>query len=185
VPYRSNAHLSKVSSVRTTRTFCPDLPLCREVSNCSSLYPSRRFSSTSGRLSVFHKLQDLFPKHSYGKITATVQTTWIPIQTRLSIRQVSQFKSRRPDASQLGPDVRASDMEIPCIQSTVRTIILLVWMHEAFIWKYLQRTCDRPDDRAPPSGRDSETGKNLFESLRQLIALLSIRTAHDYRPDDA
>jgi hypothetical protein len=47
VIYRPNAQLSKASSVRTTRTFRPDLPLCREASNCSSLHPSGRFSSTS------------------------------------------------------------------------------------------------------------------------------------------
>jgi len=50
---------------------------------------SGRFSSTSGRLSVFDKLQDFFPKHSYGKIAATARTTWIPVRTRSSIRQVS------------------------------------------------------------------------------------------------
>jgi hypothetical protein len=92
------------------------LPLCREVSNCSSLHPSRRFSSTSGRYSVFDKLQDFFPKHSYGKIAATVRTTWIPVRTRSSIRQVSQFKSRRPDDGPYGSDARTSDMEIACIK---------------------------------------------------------------------
>jgi hypothetical protein len=34
-------------SVRTLRTFRPDLPLCQEASNCSNLNPSGRFSSTS------------------------------------------------------------------------------------------------------------------------------------------
>jgi hypothetical protein len=42
---------------------------------------------------VFDKLQDFFPKHSYGKIAATVQTTWIPVRTCSSIRQVSHSKS--------------------------------------------------------------------------------------------
>jgi hypothetical protein len=79
VTYRPDVQLSKASSVQTTRTFSPDLPLCREASNCSSLHPSGRFSSTSGRLSVFDKLQDFFPKHSYVKITATIRATWIPI----------------------------------------------------------------------------------------------------------
>jgi hypothetical protein len=119
------------------RTFRLDLPLCQEVSNCSSSHPSRRFSSTSRRLSVFNKLQDFFPKHSYGKIAATVRTMWIPVRTHSSIRQVSQFKSRRPDASQHGPDARASDMEIACIKSTISTIIPLVRTCKAFIWKLL------------------------------------------------
>jgi hypothetical protein len=117
--YRPNVHLSKASSVRTTRTSRPDLPLCREVSNCTRLHPSGRFSSTSGRHSVFDKLQDFFPKHSYGKIAATVRTMWISVWTHSSIRQVSHSKSRRLDASQHGRDARASDMEIACIKSTV------------------------------------------------------------------
>jgi hypothetical protein len=120
-----------------TRTSRLDLLLCREVSNCSNLHPSGRFSNTSERLSVFDKLQDFFPKHCYGNIVATVQTTWIPVQTRLSIRQVSHSKSRRPDASQHGPDAHASNMEIVYIKSTVRTTIPPVRTRESFIWKLL------------------------------------------------
>jgi hypothetical protein len=82
VSYHLDAHLTKASSVRTTRTSRPDLSLCREVLNYSSLHPS-------GRLLVFNKLKDFFPKYSYGKITATVQTTYIPVRTGSSIRQVS------------------------------------------------------------------------------------------------
>jgi hypothetical protein len=114
--------ISKASSVRTTRTSRPDLPLCREVSNCSNLHPFGRFSSTSERLSVFNKLQDFFPKHSYRKIAATVRTTWILVRTHSSIRQVSHSKSKRSDASQHGPDARSLYMEITCSGSaTVRT----------------------------------------------------------------
>jgi hypothetical protein len=57
-------------------------------------------------LSVRPKLQDFFPKHRYRKIVATVRTTWIPVRTLSSIRQVSQFKSRRPNASHHGLDAR-------------------------------------------------------------------------------
>jgi hypothetical protein len=77
-------------------------------------------------LSVRPKLQDFFPKHKYGKIVATVRTTWTPILMRSSIRQVSQFKSKCPDASYHGLDMRVLNMEIACIRSTVRTTILLV-----------------------------------------------------------
>jgi hypothetical protein len=86
------------------------------------------------------KPQDFFPKHRYGKIIATVWTTWIPVRTRSSIRQVSQFKSKRPDASHHSPDGRASDMEIACIRSTVRMTILPVRTREASIWKLLAAT---------------------------------------------
>jgi hypothetical protein len=115
----------------------PDLPLCREASNCSSLHPFGHFSSPSGQSSVFDQASGFLAKHRYGKIAATVRTTWIPVRTRSSIRQVSQFKSRRSDASQHGPDALASNMEIACIRSAVRTTVPPVRTCEAFIWKLL------------------------------------------------
>jgi hypothetical protein len=115
VIYRPDAQLSKASSVRTTRTFCPDLPLCQKASNCSTLHPSRRFSSTSGRHSVFDQLWDFFPKHRYGKIAATIRTMWILVRTRSSIRYVGHSKFRRPENSLHGPDARATYMKIVCI----------------------------------------------------------------------
>jgi hypothetical protein len=134
---------------------------------------------------VFDQASGFLSKHRYGKIIATVRTTWIPVQTRSSIRQVLQFKSRRPDDGPHGPDTRASDMEIAYIKSTVRTIIPWSGRAKPLSGNYLQRTCNRPNDRAPPFGRGSETGKNFSEILGQLIAQLSVRTAHDYRPDGA
>jgi hypothetical protein len=137
VTYRPDAQLSKASSVRTTRTFRLDLPLCREASNCSNLHPSRRFNSTSERLSVFDKLQDFFPKHSYGKIATTFRMKWIPFRTRSSIRQGSHSKFRCLDVSPLGLDVRESDMEIACIKSTIRMTIPLFRTREVLVWELL------------------------------------------------
>jgi hypothetical protein len=57
----------QASSIRTTRTFRPDRPLCREPLNCSWLHLSRRLSNTAGRLSVINKEEDFVPKHKYGK----------------------------------------------------------------------------------------------------------------------
>jgi hypothetical protein len=180
VSYRLDAHLSKVSSVQTTRTFRPDLSLCQEVSNCSSLHLSGRFSSTSGQLSVYNKLQDFFPKHSYGKIAATVRTTWIPIQTRLSIRQVphSQPVSMVQTRVHQIWKVRASN------QPSGRSSRLSGRVKPLF-GNYLQQKCDRPDNRAALSEHGSKAGKNFSEILRQLISQLSVRTAHDYCPDGA
>jgi len=135
--------------------FLPDISLCREVLNCSRLHPSGRFSSPFGRLSVFDKLQDFFSKHSYGKIVTTVRT-------RLSIRQVSQFKSRRQDDDPHGPNARASDMEIACIKPTVRTIILLVRTSEAFIRKLLAA-----DVR--PSGRQGTTVRTQLKNRKEFL----------------
>jgi hypothetical protein len=105
-----------------------DLPLCREVSNCSSLHPS-------GRHSVFDQLWDFFPKHRYGKTAATVRTMWIPVRTRSSIRQVAHSKIRRPDDDLHGPDARASYMEIVCNRFIVRKIDVMVRTRQALIWK--------------------------------------------------
>jgi len=41
----------QASFVRTTRTFRPDLPLCRKASNCSSLHPS---GGSTARLDATH-----------------------------------------------------------------------------------------------------------------------------------
>jgi hypothetical protein len=149
------------------RNFCPDLPLCQEASNCSSLHPSERFSSMYGRHSVFDQLWDFFPKHRYGKIAATVRTTWIPVRTYSSIRRVAHSKFRRSDDSLM-----------------VRTHKLLIWKLRAsdqpsgqpFQWSRrakpwygncVQLKCDRPDDRATPSERSSnqEFHRNCTKSI--------------------
>jgi hypothetical protein len=133
--YRLDAQLSKASSVRTTRTFRLDLPLCREALNCSSLHPSGRFSSTSRSHSVFDQLWDFFPKQRYGKTAATIRMMWIPVWTRSSIRQVAHSKFRRLDDGLHGPDMRALYMEIACIKSIVRTTYPVVRTPQALIWK--------------------------------------------------
>jgi hypothetical protein len=184
--YRLDAQLSKAPAVRTT---------CHTIQTHIRLkhHPSRRRGFLSGpssvsrsfellqlasvrtiqqpvrtTLSVRPKLQDFFPKHRYGKIAATVWPTWISIRTRSSIRQVSQFKSRRldashhgPDASHHGPDVRVSNLEIVCIRSTVQTTILLVRMHEAFIWKLLAANV-RPSERQGNTVRTRPSNRKDF-----------------------
>jgi len=176
VIYRPDAQLSKASSVLTARSFPPDLPLCREASNCSSLHLSGRFNNTSGQHSVFDQLWDFFPKHRYGKIAATVQTTWIPVWMWSSIRQVSHSKSRPPDVSPLGPDARTLDMEIAWIRSTVRTTIPLVQTREALIWKLLAAEV-RPFGRQGQHRQDATQIRKEFQgNFGKLIVQLSIRT---------
>jgi hypothetical protein len=113
VPLQPSGRLTvQASSVRTTRTFRLNLPLCQEASNCSSLHPSTSFSNTSGRHSVFDQLWFFFSKHRYGKTATTVRTMWIPVRTCSFISQVMHSKSRRPDVGLHGPNTRASYMEI-------------------------------------------------------------------------
>jgi len=129
---------------------------------------------------VFDQASGFLSKHRYGKIAAAFWTTWNPVRTRSSKRQVSQFNSGSPDASQHGPDTQTSDMEIACIRLTVWTPIFLVWRCEAFIWKLLAA-----DDSAHPSGCGSQTGKIFSEIFRISFAQLSVQTAYDHRPDGA
>jgi len=131
---------------------------------------------------MFDQLRDFFPKHRYGKFATTVRTMWNPAWTRSSIRQVSHSKSRRPDVSPLGLDARASNLEIACIRSTVRTTIPQVRTREVFIWKLLAA-------KVRPSGRQGTTvrtrlksGKNFYEFWKS-IAQLSGQHLGFIKPD--
>lgn len=159
--YRSDAQLSKASSVRTTRTFRPDLPLCREASNCFSLHPSRHFSSMFERHSMFDQLWDFFLKHRYGKIAATARTMWIPVRTPSSIRQVAYSKFRRLDDSLHGLDTQSLIMEIACSWSVTVRI----------------RGENRPDA--------TQDRKEFQRYFGKPITQLSVRTSSVYRPNDA
>jgi len=136
-------------------------------------------------LSVRPKLQDFFPKHSYGKITIIVWTTWIPVRTRSSIRQILQFKSRRLNVSHHCPDSQASDMEIPYIRSAVRTTILLVRTREALVWKLLAAEVRQSGRQDTTVRTRLKIGKNFNEIFGKPITQLSVRTSYDYRPDGA
>jgi hypothetical protein len=156
--YRPDAHQTKASSVRTTwvpvRTF-----LCVEkLRTAPACICPDDSAARPDNPQCLIKLQDFFPKHRYGKIDATV---WMCS----SIRQVSQFKSRRSDASHHGPDVRVSNMEIACIKSTVRTTILLVRTREASIWKLLTANV-RPSGR---QGNIVRTGLNSGKNFNEIL----------------
>jgi hypothetical protein len=118
---------------------------------------------------VFDQLWDFFPKHGYGKTAAIVQTMWIPVRTRSSIRQVADSKFRRPDANLHGPNARATYMEIVCIRSTVRMIIPMVWTHEALIWK-LRAV------KVRPSGQLGNTVRTWLKSGKNFSEILESRT---------
>jgi hypothetical protein len=139
VSSRPNAHLSIVPAVRTTyhTVWTPDRPKhhpsrrrgfpsghsFESRSFCSSLHPSKRLSSPSGRLLVIDQASDFLSKIKYGKIAATVRMMWIPVRTRYSLRQVRNSNSTVQTSVCHGPDARSTDMEIACRRSTVRTAI--------------------------------------------------------------
>jgi len=91
---RSERPTVQTSSVQTTRTFRPDLPLCREASNCSSLLLSGRFSSTSGWHSVFNPLRDFFPKNRYGKFGSTVKMMCEKLKWLLKVKCVHKCQQK-------------------------------------------------------------------------------------------
>jgi hypothetical protein len=113
--------------------------------------------------SVFDQLRDFFPKHRYGKFAATIRTMWNPVLTRSFIRQVSHSKSKRPDANLHDPDACASDMEIACIRSIVRTTIPLVRTREAFIWKKLAAEVQSSGQQDTTVQARLKLGKNFCE----------------------
>jgi len=156
----------QASSIRTTRTFRQDLPLCREPSNCSSLHPFGLFSNTSECLLAFDRLKDFFPKHRYGKTTATVRTMCVLIWTLSLIRQVLHSMFNHSDVSLQGPDAQASYMEIACNNSTVR-------MRKALIWK-MRVGKVQPSERYGNTVRMRLNSENNFSKFEKPIARLFV-----------
>jgi hypothetical protein len=120
---------------------------------------------------VFDQASRFLSKHRYGKITATVRTTWIPVRPRYSLRQVRNSKSTVRTLVYHGLDARMTDMKIACSRSPVRT-------REAFIRKLLA-------EDVRPSGRGSQTRKIFSEIFRISVTQLSIRTAPSFIKPDA
>jgi hypothetical protein len=77
--------------------FSPDPLLYREASVPACIRPD--VSATRPDASQYLTKLHILSKFVYGKIDATIRTTWIPVRTRFSLRQESQFKFHRPDAS--------------------------------------------------------------------------------------
>jgi hypothetical protein len=123
VSYYPDALLSTASSVWTMRTFRPDLPLCREALNCSSLHLSGRFSNTSVRHSVFDKsFRISFQNTDIGRLLPPSGRHRF-LSGRTSIRYgncVHQIS--RKDDHPSGPDAQSLYLEITCSgRATVRT----------------------------------------------------------------
>jgi hypothetical protein len=115
VVFRHDAHQS-ATSVRTTRSFCPDAHQCLEASNSSRLHPSGRNGKLSGRSLEFKKIQcssasvrtmwlyrpDAIQcltsirvsasRQSYGKTAATVRMMCDPVKTMSSISQERAYQ---------------------------------------------------------------------------------------------
>jgi hypothetical protein len=142
----------QASSVQTTRTFHPDLPLCQEPSNCSWLHPSKCLSNTAERL--FNVRQ--------GKGLCSKTQIWED-----SCNRLDDVCSRL--------DAQASYMEIACISSTIRTSAFMVWTLKALIWK-LRVAKVQPSECGPIHERISCKFKKLVAQLSVRTLLATVRT---------
>jgi hypothetical protein len=159
----------------------PDLPLCRETSNCSSLHMSGRFSCPSGRPLVFDQASGFLSKHRYGKIDATVDSrpdalihkASIAIQIQTSGRQ-SVWSGRAcirygncvhqidcPDAHPLSLDARSLNMEVTnngraTVQTTMPHRPNATLKQERFSVKFLEFR-----SHSCPSGRTMTTVRTV------------------------
>jgi hypothetical protein len=182
-PSRPDAHLSTVPSVRTTchtvRTldrpassvrmkcsFCPDpilyrevyVPACIRSDVSASRLDASQYSISFWFLSKFQERED----------QSTVRTMWYPVQTRVSLRQESQFKYDRPDVWQLWFG-RACIKEGNCLFDFNRLDDCLSWSWRAY---YRYGNCvlknSRPD--AHPLGPDArEPYKEITWSGRATV----------------
>jgi hypothetical protein len=94
VPYRPDAR--QIKHHPSGRRGFLSGPFTVSRSFCSSLHPSSAARPDALQYSI--KLP-ILSKIIYGKIAATVRMMWISVRTRFSLRQESQFKFNRPDAS--------------------------------------------------------------------------------------
>jgi hypothetical protein len=204
VSYCPNAHLSKVPAVRTTyhtvRTpnYIPSI-ICPDDEN----FPSG--PSPVSRSFELLQLASVWTFQQPVRTTLSVQPSF-----RISFQNIDIGRLLQPSGRRGFPSGRAhpkgkyhnSNQDIRALVSLVQTRVHQIWKLSAsnqssgrsspwsgrakpLYGNYLQWTCDCPDIRALPLGRGSKTGKNFSKILGQLIAQLSIQTAHDYHPDGA
>lgn len=160
-PSCPDAHLSTVSSVRmmchpvrtpdrsasSVRMTCSFRPNPYTVSRrfCSSLHPSERFSSTSGRLSVLERFSDSFQVPRKGRSINCPDACFckarIAIQIQPSERLTAVVRTRVQHK-----------LKLPIRLQLSGRLPLMVWTHTLQIWKL--RVEELPSGRSPPwSGR--------------------------------
>jgi hypothetical protein len=223
VSSRPDAHLSIVPSVRKTchtfRTpdrpsiihpddvdFRPSPPLYREASVPSCIHPD--VSAARPNASQYSIKLQILSKFKYGKIAATVRTTWIPVRTRFSLRQELQFKYKL-SGRQSAWSGRAFNIYGNCVFNFNRSDACLSWSGRALNrFGNCVLKINHPDDQPPWSGRakpymginysgratvrptvphrpDAALKQERFSAKISeiLVAQLSVQTIHVHRPD--
>jgi hypothetical protein len=164
VVFRPDTHQS-ATSVRTTRSFCPDAHQCPDAlkslrkSQCSRVSVRTTWLYRPNAIQCLTRNRVSLSRHSYGKTTATVRTMCDPVQTMSSIRkksayQVQQFGRKpswsgrssfiygnyvhqfnRPDVSLQGPDAPSLVMVISCSRSATVQTLGQHRPDVALLWK--------------------------------------------------
>jgi len=131
--------------------FHPDHPLYREACVPACIRPD--VSAARPDTSQYSTKLQILSKFIYGKIATTVRMTWIPVRTRFSLRQESQFKFNCPDAS-LPSFGRAYIRYGNCVINFNRLDACLSWSGDTH---HRYGNCvlkiNHPDDHSPWSGR--------------------------------
>jgi hypothetical protein len=188
MPYRPDARQTKHHP--SGRRVFPSRPFTVTSSFCSSLHPSGRLSSPSGRPLVFDQASDSFQNYIWEDCCSRpadvdfypdpfLLKARIEIQIQPSGRLSAWsggafnkygncvFDFNRPDAC-LSWSGCAHSKYGNCVLKINRPDDHPPWSRraEALYGNYLYRTCDRLDDSVSPSGRGSQAGKIFSENLR-------------------
>jgi hypothetical protein len=113
---------------------------------------------------------------------------WIPVRTRSFIRQVVHSKFRLSEDGLLGPDARASYMEIACIKFTVWTTNIMVRTHQASIWKLRATVLTTGQHRQDMAQFRKEFQRNLESRSNSCLSgrlMSTVRTTPKYFKPDA
>jgi len=129
------------------------------------------------------KLQ-ILSKFKYGKITATLRTTWILVRTRFSLRQELQFKYK-PSGRQSAWSGRAFNRYGNCVFNFNRPDACLSWSGRAKPYMEITYSGRATVRMTMPHRPNAALKQERFsvKILEILVTQLSVRTIHVHCPD--
>jgi hypothetical protein len=170
VPYRPDAQLSKASSVWTTWTFRPDLPLCQEASKLLQLASVRTFQQDVRTTLSVRQASGFSSKTQLWEDRCNLPNDVDSRPDALIHKASIAFKIQTSDLQSAWSE-RASIIYGNCVHQINRPDDHSFGFGRAKSWygNYLQRQYDRPDDRTPPSGRGSKQGRISVKFLKSRL----------------
>jgi len=206
VPYRSNASQTKhhLSGLRAfpsgpstvLRSFYqawihPDVSAARldasRYSTSLRFFPCSdkgKIDQPSGRCSIPSGRESPYGKNRNSNITVRTLVNLGP-DVRATNMEITNSTSTVWTTASHGPDARITDMEIVCCSSAVRTLIPHGPNARSLIRKLLARTCNCPED--VPSRPDTALKQERFLSdiFKKSCLTVVCLDSHDHRPDGA